>query len=136
MGGNYKTVTTYQPKSINDSFDDERNALERATQIIINENSIRDYDVWNGRSGEHIFKADGVLDDSQGCCGMRPLSMPFVNTKGNEEFSLTKPLQVPVFCFCYCNGSPFPFYGLYLNLCCQCCCGFDKDYLNLTGKRC
>ena len=46
MGGHYKTVTTYQPKSINDSFDDERNALERATQIIINENSIRDYDVW------------------------------------------------------------------------------------------
>ena len=46
MGGNYKTVTTYQPKSINHSSDDERNPLETATQIIINENSIRDYDVW------------------------------------------------------------------------------------------
>ena len=88
MGGNYKTVTTYQPKSINHSSDDERNQLETATQIIINENSIRDYDVWprilnlgnklnivnfliillkNGRSGEPIFKANGVLDDSQGC---------------------------------------------------------------------
>ena len=65
---------------------------------------------------------------------MRPLSMPFVNSKGNEEFSFRKPLQVPVFCFCFCNGSPFPFYGLCINSCCKCCCNFDKDYLNLTGK--
>ena len=46
MGGNYKTVVSFQPKSIKESSNVESDPLEAATQIIINENSIRDYDVW------------------------------------------------------------------------------------------